>query len=116
VTATVKPGRDAEDAAVAYLQSHGLRCLARNYQCRFGEIDLIMREGDVVVFVEVRARRSAAYGGAAASIGAAKREKLIAAARWFLAGRTSVPACRFDAVLIEGEPARVQWLRGAFEA
>lgn len=116
MNAAAAPGRNAEEAAAAYLQKQGLKLLERNYHCRFGEIDLVMRDRDTIVFVEVRARRSSAYGGAAASITAAKREKLIAAARHYLSGRASVPACRFDAVLIEGEPARIEWLRSAFDA
>lgn len=115
MTTRAKPGRNAEDAAAAHLEAQGLSMIARNYRCRFGEIDLVMRDGRTIVFVEVRARRSSAYGGAAASITAAKREKLIAAARHYLSGRSLLPACRFDAVLIEGEPARIEWLRNAFE-
>lgn len=109
-------GRSAEEAAAAYLETRGLKTVARNYRCRFGEIDLVMRDGKTLVFVEVRARRSAAYGGAMASITAAKREKLTAAARHYLSGRSAVPPCRFDAVLIEGEPPRIEWIRNAFEA
>ena len=115
MNATATRGRDAEERAAEYLQSHGLKLVARNYHCRFGEIDLVMRDGNTLVFVEVRARRSSAYGGAAASITAAKREKLLAAARHYLSGRSPVPPCRFDAVLIEGEPPRIEWLRNAFE-
>lgn len=110
----MKAGESAELAAAAFLEARGLRPLARNYHCRYGEIDLIMREGNTVVFVEVRLRRSQAFGGAAASITAAKRDKLLAAARHYLAGRSPLPACRFDAVLIEGEPPQITWLRGAF--
>lgn len=109
-------GKSAEDAAAEYLQARGLKLAARNYHCRFGEIDLVMRDGDTLVFVEVRSRRSSAFGGAAASITSAKREKLAAAARHYLSGRSPVPPCRFDAVLIEGEPPRIEWLRSAFEA
>lgn len=108
-------GKRAEDLAAAYLQARGLSILERNYHCRFGEIDLIARDGDSLVFVEVRSRRSSAFGGALASITAAKRQKLVAAARHYLSGRTRVPACRFDALLIEGEPARIEWLRGVIE-
>lgn len=115
MTHAPKPGKNAEDAAAAYLEARGLKLAARNYRCRFGEIDLVMRDGGTLVFVEVRARRSSAYGGAAASITAGKREKLIAAARHYLSGRAPVPPCRFDAVLIEGEPPRIEWLRNAFE-
>jgi putative endonuclease len=116
VSSAATPGKDAENAAAAYLEAQGLKIIARNYQCRFGEIDLVMRDGTTLVFVEVRARRSAAYGGAAASITAAKREKVIAAARHYLSGRSSLPACRFDAILIEGDPPRIDWIRGAFES
>lgn len=107
-------GRDAEDLAAAFLENRGMRILARNYRCRFGEIDLIAREGQVLVFVEVRHRSSAAYGGAAASITAAKRDRLLCAARHYLAGRSPLPPCRFDAVLVEGEPARIDWMRNVF--
>ena len=110
------PGKEAEDTAAAYLEARGLKTVTRNYHCRFGEIDLVMRDGRTLVFVEVRARRSAAYGGAAASITAAKREKIIAAARHYLSGRSPLPACRFDAVLIEGDPPRIEWVRDAFES
>lgn len=116
MSGAARPGSRAEDAAAAYLQAQGLKLLDRNYRCRFGEIDLVMREGATIVFVEVKARRSSAYGGAAASITATKREKLLAAARHYLAGRSPLPACRFDAVLMEGEPPRIEWLRNAFEA
>ncbi len=110
------PGREAEDAAAVYLETQGLKVIERNYHSRFGEIDLIMRDGHTLVFVEVRARRSSAYGGAAASITAAKRDRLIAAARQYLAGQARLPACRFDVVLLEGDPPRVEWLRNAFDA
>jgi putative endonuclease len=116
MSAAATPGKEAENAAAAYLEGRGLKIVARNYHCRFGEIDLVMRDGQTIVFVEVRARRSAAYGGAAASITAAKREKIIAAARHYLAGRWSLPACRFDAVLIEGDPPRIEWVRDAFDS
>lgn len=108
-------GEEAEAQAAAYLEAHGLRLVTRNYRCRYGEVDLVMRDGGTLVFVEVRRRSSTTFGGAAASITAAKRGKLISAARHYLAGRTVLPPCRFDAVLIEGEPARVTWIRNAFD-
>jgi putative endonuclease len=107
-------GAKAEALAAQFLHAKGLALIERNYRCRMGEVDLVMRDGATLVFVEVRRRASGAYGGAAASITAAKRDRIVAAARHYLAGRTSVPACRFDAVLIEGEPARIEWVRGAF--
>jgi putative endonuclease len=109
-------GEQAEALAADFLGNRGLRIAARNYRCRYGEIDLIAREGATVVFVEVRSRASEAYGGAAASITAAKREKLLKTARHYLAGISPLPPCRFDAVLITGEPPQIEWIRNAIEA
>lgn len=110
-------GDQAEDAALHYLQQQGLRLLARNYRTPGrggGEIDLIMQERDgTLVFVEVRQRVSAGFGGAAGSIGAAKQRRIVLAARHYLAGQRHLPACRFDAVLVE--PA-ITWLQAAFDA
>jgi putative endonuclease len=107
-------GEPAENLAVAFLEREGLRILERNYRCRMGEIDLIAQSGDTTIFVEVRARSSEAFGGAAESITAAKRRRLVAAARHYLARQRSERACRFDVVLIRGAEQRVEWLPGAF--
>src|SRR5690349_17879268 len=107
-------GEAAESLAASFLREQGLVISERNYRCRFGEIDLIAREGAILVFVEVRQRRSESFGGAAESITTAKRNRLVAAAHHYLARRRSVPACRFDAVLIRGEPPRIEWIRNAF--
>jgi putative endonuclease len=102
-------GEAAEQQACTYLQQQGLRLLARNYQCRFGEIDLVMQQGAVVVFVEVRSRRSNRFGGAAASITADKQRKLWATAQHYLANLPhATPACRFDAITLDGN--RLDWL------
>ncbi|MBM3341594.1 MAG: YraN family protein [Betaproteobacteria bacterium] len=113
-----KRGEQAEARAARYLEAQGLKILERNYQCRHGEIDLIARDGATVVFVEVRARRSLAFGGAAASITAAKRGKLTRTALYYLATLGKNPRCRFDAVLLTGagDHPGVQWLRDAFQA
>jgi putative endonuclease len=108
-------GRPAEELALQHLTAAGLRLRTRNYICRMGEIDLVLQEGDTVVFVEVRQRRSAAYGSAAESITARKQEKLLAAARHYLLRERSLPPCRFDAVLVDGA-GRVEWIRDAFSA
>jgi len=108
-------GEQAETLAADFLRGAGLRIACRNYRCRFGEIDLIVRDGATLVFVEVRSRTNGAYGGAAASITAAKRERLLKTARHYLAGMNPAPPCRFDAVLISGEPPRIEWLRNAIE-
>ena len=108
-------GAEAEATAAAFLERRGLTVLERNYRCRLGEIDLIARDGDTTVFVEVRRRASSdAFGGARASITSAKRMKLVRAARFYLSRQRTMPPCRFDALLIEGEPPRIDWIRDAF--
>jgi putative endonuclease len=113
-TARQLAGDDAEERAARHLSEHGLTIVARNWRTRLGEIDLVAREGGTLVFVEVRKRASASFGGAAASIDARKRSRIEAAAGLFLARLAQEPPCRFDVVAIEED--RVQWLRGAFEA
>ena len=108
-------GDDAEDLAGAFLQRAGLKLVARNYRCRFGEIDLIVRDGATLVFVEVRMRSNDRYGGAAASITRAKRTRLLRAARHYLANVARPPACRFDALLVHGKDHTIEWLKNAFE-
>lgn len=114
-------GDEAESRALARLRAHGLTLLERNYRvargphARGGEVDLILRDRDgTLVFVEVRARAAADFGGAAASIGAAKRQRLVFAARHYLQRYAAPPPCRFDVVAIDGE--RVEWLAAAFDA
>lgn len=114
-------GDAAEARALAHLQAHGMTLVQRNYRiargprAAGGEIDLIMRDPEgVLVFVEVRARRDARFGGAAASIGAAKRGRLVRAAALYLAGLPSPPPCRFDVVTVEG--GELTWIRAAFDA
>jgi len=114
-------GDRAETLALEHLQRHGLALLCRNYRvargprARGGEIDLILRERDgTVVFVEVRSRADPTFGGALASVTPRKQQRLVLAARHYLAGLVRVPPCRFDVVAIEG--ATVQWVRAAFGA
>jgi putative endonuclease len=106
-------GRQAEDEALQFLQRKGLKLLERNYRCRFGEIDLIMRDRRVTVFAEVRMRGSVAFGGAIESINSAKRSRLLAAARHYISSHGSQIECRFDAVLLNGD-GKVEWIRNAF--
>ncbi|GIK24929.1 MAG: YraN family protein [Rhodocyclaceae bacterium] len=105
-------GSEAEAQAADYLVRHGLKILARNYRCRGGEIDLVCRDGATLVFVEVRLRTHRGYGGAAASITPMKQRRIVLAANHYLAGKP-LPACRFDAVLLDG--TRIDWIRNAFE-
>jgi putative endonuclease len=112
-------GLRGEEAALEFLSRRGLDLIARNYRCRMGEIDLVMRERNVLVLVEVRVRRSFSHGGAAGSIGAAKQRRLITAARHLLARRRDLarlPA-RFDVIAMDsdsGEPDAIDWIRDAF--
>jgi putative endonuclease len=105
-------GAVAEQIAAAYLTEQGLRLVTRNFRCRGGEIDLVMRDGASLVFVEVRARSRSDFGGAAASITPAKQARIILAARHFLARHPIDAPCRFDVVLIQA--GELQWLRAAF--
>jgi putative endonuclease len=106
-------GARAEDLCASLLQAAGFRLLERNWRCRLGEIDLIAEERGTLVFAEVRMRQSAHYGGAAESMTAAKRGRLLAAARLYLA-RHPDAHCRFDVFLVDGSAGRVQWIRDAF--
>ena len=111
-------GDAAEDEALAWLQAKGLRLLVRNYRMPgrgAAELDLVMQAPDgTVVFVEVRQRSRTDYGGAGASIGAAKRARIVRAAQHYLLRWRRLPALRFDAVLIEGDAP--VWIQGAFDA
>lgn len=112
----MKDGALAEQWAAQYLQRQGLKPVERNYRSRFGEIDLVMKDGATLVFVEVRLRRSGDFGGAAASIDSHKQQRLIRTAQQYLAGLSQMPPCRFDAVLMDNAQGRnVQWLRNAFD-
>lgn len=108
---TVARGREAETRAAAYLENQGLRLIDRNFRVRGGEIDLIMRDGRTLVFVEVRQRSRTDYGGAGASITVHKQRRIILAARHYLARRGDCE-CRFDCLLIDD--GRIEWLRHAF--
>ena len=113
-------GDAVETAALGFLQQHGLHLLARNAQARGGELDLVMRDGGTLVFVEVRYRANCGFGGGAASVDAGKRRKLVHAARVFLARHPqhADAPCRFDVIDASGAPAapRIDWLRDAFRA
>jgi putative endonuclease len=123
VTATTKKtterraiGDHFEGAALSFLQAQGLRLVRANFLCRHGEIDLVMRDGETLVFVEVRYRSNVAYGGALGSVTMAKRRKLISAAHLWLAWHPhdARRPCRFDVLAFEGES--VEWVRAAFDA
>jgi putative endonuclease len=114
------PGAGYERKAERFLRSRGLRTIERNYRCRGGEIDLIMRDGRTVVFVEVRYRRSTAYGTPGETVSQCKQRRLLHAARHYLAKHAAIGGdpCRFDVIGIsgEGEATRLNWIKNAFSA
>jgi len=114
-----RSGARAEALCAEHLRRAGLRVIARNWRCRLGELDLIADEAGVTVFVEVRQRSSRRFGGAAESITAAKRARLVAAAKHYLAGRPE-RSCRFDVMLLDADDPGgiedIKWIRNAFDA
>jgi putative endonuclease len=113
-TAAQLRGDDAESRAATYLARRGLAIVARNYRCRLGEIDLVARDGEVLVFVEVRMRSDEHFGGALESVTPRKQRRIAAAANLYLSQFPRPPRCRFDVVAMEyGD---IRWLKGAFEA
>lgn len=111
-TVKQRTGDAGEDRALLYLQQAGLTLLQRNFLCKGGEIDLIMQDPNqrnALVFVEVRTRASASFGGALYSVTPAKQRRLILAAQVFLKRYRHPPACRFDLVAIED--GKLQWLQ-----
>ncbi|MCB1823442.1 MAG: YraN family protein [Candidatus Competibacteraceae bacterium] len=117
VISRVAQGSAAEDLARRYLEARGLALVARNFRCRGGELDLIMRDGEYLVFVEVRSRRHTRYGTPAESVTRTKQRRLLRAAALYLQRQRLDLPCRFDVVAIlqaDGEP-RVEWIRDAFQ-
>ena len=108
-----RQGRRWEQGAQAYLERRGLRLVEANFRCKGGEIDLVMRDGEALVFVEVRQRADRSHGGAAASVGPAKVRRLVRAAQVYLQRLPHMPACRFDVVAIDADA--ITWLRNAIE-
>ena len=117
----LRKGLRFEDQARDYLLERGLLFLQSNYRCRFGEIDLIMLDRETVCFIEVKFRRSLAFGGAAVTIPRSKQLKIIKAALFYLAAnkRFAHHALRFDALLIQQQAADTSdfnWIKNAFYA
>lgn len=106
---STQKGKAAEQLALHYLEQQGLRLVETNYSTRLGEIDLIMWQQHSLVFVEVRQRNNLNFGGAAASVGLVKQERLWKTAQIYLQRYTSPPACRFDLLAING--GKVEWIR-----
>ncbi len=108
-------GGDKERLAGDYLQQRGLRLIACNYRCRFGEIDLVMREAETLVFVEVRFRKSSRYGTPAETVDTHKQRRLAATASYYLREHPTNAPCRFDVLAVSGNNDIV-WIRDAFHA
>ena len=111
-----RAGDAAEDAAAKHLAAAGCRIVARNARYRDGEVDLVARERDLVVFVEVRMRVSLRFGGAAVSVNSLKQKRIARAAQHWLLGEYGErwPACRFDVVTVDGS-GTIEWIRDAFQ-
>lgn len=114
-------GKAAEDLAAAYLETRGLAVLARNLRCKGGELDILCRDGDILVVVEVRQRGGAQFGGALASVTRQKQRKIIRAARFHLQRHAAWQRCvlRFDVIGLDGLPDgkhRLAWVKDAFRA
>ncbi len=115
--AHLEHGKEAELLARRHLEQQGLRLLAQNWSCKRGELDLVMLDGDTVVFVEVRYRKNTQWGGALDSIDGRKRQKLIFAAQYFLQreSRWADSPCRFDVVAIDSSLDQLNWMQNAFD-
>jgi putative endonuclease len=110
-------GAAAESLACAHLERAGLKLVERNYRCPQGEIDLVMDDRGTLVFVEVRYRRTSAFGSPGESVDWRKQARLLAAARHYLMTRQAERICRFDVIAVSGtETHRIEWLRNAFDA
>ena len=111
-----RAGDAAEDAAARHLAAAGCRIVARNARYRNGEVDLIARERDLLVFVEVRMRAGVRFGGAAVSVDSLKQKRIARAAQHWLLREYGErwPACRFDVVTIDGG-GTIEWIRDAFQ-
>ena len=112
-------GRVAEDLALAHLCNEGLRLVQRNFCCRGGELDLVMRDGETLVFVEVRSRRGNRYGSAEESVTATKQARLRKAAAFYLLRHPdwSNSCCRFDVIAVtqNSKDPRINWIPNAFD-
>lgn len=107
-------GKNAEDQALDFLIDKGLKLIARNYRCKQGELDLIMRDQQSLVIIEVRYRKSDVYGSALESITPSKQAKIIAATQHYLSTLTAnSPMMRFDVVAISGDRT-INWIKNAF--
>lgn len=113
---TQTTGQLAEQTALKYLLKNKLKLITQNWQCRFGEIDLIMLDQKQLVFIEVRFRKTSSYADAAESVHQFKQQKLIKTAEYFLSleQKFNRLACRFDVIAID-DSAKIHWIKNAFQ-
>lgn len=109
-------GSKAEQTACEYLQAQGLRLVTRNFRCPLGEIDLVMEDGQTLVFVEVRSRARTRFGHPLETVGWRKQRRISLTACWYLQGHATRRRCRFDVVTLDGPQQRLQWVKNAFMA
>jgi putative endonuclease len=111
-------GYAAEQLAWKYLLKQGLSLISSNYRCRHGEVDLIMRDRECIVFIEVRARASSCYGGAVGSVTSSKQAKILKTAlHYLLINKLNYKyPIRFDVLSLEGKPVQIDWIKNAFGA
>lgn len=113
-------GKKAEQHALRYLKKQGLQLIKHNFHSRRGEIDLIMRQGESIVFIEVRKRSNTSHGGALESISQQKQQRIIHTAHYYLQQhpKHANQPCRFDVIAIEGveKQEKIQWIQNAFQA
>ena len=114
MTSTIQQGTAAEDLACQYLEAQGLTLLKRNYRCRIGELDLIMQDGDYLVFVEVRSRHDSCHGTPAETITKTKQRRLIKTAAHYLQKTRADAPCRFDVVAVH-QTDHLEWIKNAFQ-
>ena len=113
--AHLQTGQNAEQQAFEYLLAAGLRPVARNFRCKFGELDLLMLDGQTLVVVEVRFRKSNRYGSALESVTPAKQSRIITATQFYLSSHPNFRQIRFDVVALSGDGG-MDWIKNAFQS
>ena len=115
---TCNKGRETEDACCAYLQKHGLKLIEKNFHCRHGEIDLIMKDNKTIVFIEVRYRKNNDYGGATESLTASKQKKVTSSAQAYIQNHSISEDVRIDFVAMTLDTSQqnytFDWIKNAF--
>ncbi len=107
-------GKQYEKIAAIELKKNGLKIICTNYHCKYGEIDIIAKDKDTLVFVEVKYRRHNTYGQASEHVTPTKMRKLKTTAEHYLQKLSTIPICRFDVIGINGKENKIQWIKDAF--